>query len=223
MTGRKKVWYSSWSKAYNIICETSSVMTWACMVSSGTGLLVFINDKTEAAGWFLKCIWIYSAQIRSDGAKFIGWCFIVQMDNDPKHTAKAKGSFWRLKKWNILQWPSQSPDFNPIEHAFHFLKTKLKAERPTNKQQLKSAAVKSWQSITEEETRLWWYSWAPDSRQSLPAKDSQHNIQKEHFIYVYIYLSNYIWVHENGGGGYKNGCNCINIAFYVIFLFNLLN
>ncbi len=30
--------------------------------------------------------------------------------------------------------------------AFHSLKTKLKAERATNKQQLKSAAVKTWQT-----------------------------------------------------------------------------
>ncbi len=41
--GMEKAWNSSWSKAYNIICETwwSSVMAWACMASSGTGLLVF--------------------------------------------------------------------------------------------------------------------------------------------------------------------------------------
>ncbi len=64
------------------------------------------------------------------------------MDDDPKHTAKATQEFLKVKKLNILQWPSQSPDFKPIEHAFHLLKTKLKAERPTNKQ-LKSAAVKA--------------------------------------------------------------------------------
>ncbi len=47
----------------------------------------------------------------------------------------------------------KSPDLNQIEHAFYLLKTKLKAERPTNKQQLNSAAAKDWQSITKEETR----------------------------------------------------------------------
>ena len=56
----------------------------------------------------------------------------------------------KAKKCNILEWPSQSSDLNPIEHAFHLLKTKL---RPTNKQQLKTTAVKAWQSIKKEETK----------------------------------------------------------------------
>lgn len=38
-----------------------------------------------------------------------------------------------LRQTNILQWPNQSPDVNPIKPAFHLLKTKLKAERPTDK------------------------------------------------------------------------------------------
>ncbi len=51
------------------------------------------------------------------------------MDDDPKHTANATQEFLKVKKVHILQWPSQSPDFNLIEHSFHLLKTKLKAER----------------------------------------------------------------------------------------------
>ncbi len=115
------------------------------MVSSGTALLVFIDDVTEDRSSRMNSeVYrdILSAQIQSNGAKLIGRRFIIQMDDDPKHTAKATQEFLKVKKWNILQWPSQCPDFNPIEHAFHLLKTKLKAERPLNKQQLMSAAVK---------------------------------------------------------------------------------
>lgn len=46
-----------------------------------------------------------------------------------------------------------SHDLNPIEYVFHLLKTKLKAERPINKQQLETAAVKAGQSITKEESQ----------------------------------------------------------------------
>ncbi len=130
-------------------------MAWACMAYSGTGLLVFIDDVTEDRSSRMNSeVYreILSAQIQPNAAKMIGWCFIVQMDDDPKHTAKATQEILKVKKWIILQWQSQLPDLNLIEHVFHLLKTKLKAERPTNKQQLKSAVVKAWQSITKEET-----------------------------------------------------------------------
>ena len=53
----------------------------------------------------------------------------------------------------VLDWPSQLPDLNPIERAFHLLKKRLKGTPPPprNKQQLKEAAVKAWRNITKEE------------------------------------------------------------------------
>ena len=75
------------------------------------------------------------------------------MDNDPKHTVKATKEFFKAKKWNVMQWPSQSPDLNPTEHAFQLLKIQLKGKCPKNKQELKTVAVKAWQSITRDETQ----------------------------------------------------------------------
>ncbi len=40
------------------------------------------------------------------------------MDNDPKHTGKATQEFLKVNKWIIVQWPSHSPDLNPIELHF---------------------------------------------------------------------------------------------------------
>ncbi|CAJ0963969.1 unnamed protein product [Ranitomeya imitator] len=126
------------------------------MAFNGTGSLVFIdNIRADKSSRMNSEVYrdILSAQIQPNAVKLIGRRFIVQMDNDPKHTAKATQEFMSAKKWNILQWPSQSPDLNPIEHAFHLLKSRLKTERPTNKQDLKAAAVKAWQSIKKEETQ----------------------------------------------------------------------
>ncbi len=66
---------------------------------------------------------------------------------------------------------------------------------------------------------LWWCTWVPDFRQSLPAKNLQQNIKNENFNYDYIYLSNNIWAPEMKG-------LCIKICVipkHFIFLFNPLN
>ncbi len=41
---------------------------------------------------------ILSAQIQSNAAKLSGWRFIVQVDNDLKHAAKATQEFLKVKK-----------------------------------------------------------------------------------------------------------------------------
>ncbi len=147
---------------------------------------------------------ILSAQIQSNAAKLSGWRFIMQVDNDPKHIAKATQKFLKVKTWIILQWPSQSPDFLLIEQAFHLLKTKLKAERPTNKKQRKPAAVKAWQSITKEESQSLVMSMSSRLKTVIAFKGFSTKYKKN--VY-YIYLSNYIWAPENRGTVYKNGCN----------------
>uniref|UniRef100_A0A8C5LQH4 Tc1-like transposase DDE domain-containing protein n=1 Tax=Leptobrachium leishanense TaxID=445787 RepID=A0A8C5LQH4_9ANUR len=134
-----------------------SVMVWACMAANGTGSLVFIDDVTaDKSSRMNSEVFraILSAHIQPNAAELIGRRFTVQMDDDPKHTAKATKEFLKGQKWNVMQWPSQSPDLNPIEHAFHLLKTKLKGKCPKNKQELKTVAVEAWQSITRDETQL---------------------------------------------------------------------
>ncbi|KAG2467436.1 TCB1 transposase, partial [Polypterus senegalus] len=166
--GMKKVWRRGGTAHYPKHTTSSvkhgggSVMAWVCMAASGTGTLVFIDNATQDRSSRMNSEVfrdILSAQIQLNAVKLIGRHFMIQMDNDPKQSQE----FIKAQKWKILQWPSQSPgascitpcapDLNPIENAFHLLKTKLRTERPTNKQQLKAVAVKAWQSIKKEETQ----------------------------------------------------------------------
>ncbi len=82
------------------------------------------------------------------------WTALHSADGQwPKAYCKSNQRVLKGKKWTVMQWPSQSPDLNPIEHAFHLLKTKLKGKCPKNKQELKTVAVEAWQSITRDETQ----------------------------------------------------------------------
>ncbi len=122
------------------------IVAWACIAASGTGSLNFTDDsmyddssRMNLDGYRT----ILPNNIQENATRFIGKCFIVHRDNAPKHPASSVNEFIRAKKWKVLDCPSQSPDWNLIEHEFNQLKRRVKAETPQNKQQLELAALKA--------------------------------------------------------------------------------
>uniref|UniRef100_A0A1B8Y1H7 JmjC domain-containing protein n=1 Tax=Xenopus tropicalis TaxID=8364 RepID=A0A1B8Y1H7_XENTR len=62
--------------------------------------------------------------------------WVLQQDNDPKHTSKSTSEWLKKNKMKTLEWPSQSPDLNPIEMLWHDLKKAVHARKPSNKAEL---------------------------------------------------------------------------------------
>ena len=74
-----------------------------------------------------------------------GW--ILQQDNDPKHRAASVKKFFASSKIRVMEWPSQSPDLNPIEHLWEHVDRNLPKVKPKNKAELFQNIRNCWSQI----------------------------------------------------------------------------
>ncbi len=77
-----------------------------------------------------------------------------QQDNAPCHKAQII-SDWLLEhdnEFNLLKWPPQSPDLNPIEHLWDVVEREIciMDVQPTYLQQLRNAIMSIWTKISEQ-------------------------------------------------------------------------
>ena len=73
--------------------------------------------------------------------------FTFQRDNNPKHTAKTKQEWLRDKSLNVLEWPSQIPDLNPIEHLWRDLKIAVQQRFTSNLKELERICREEWEKL----------------------------------------------------------------------------
>ena len=77
---------------------------------------------------------------------------IFQQDNDPKHTSKKAKKWFKDNSIQVLDWPAQSPDLNPIEHLWEHLKHQLQQydTPPKGVHELWDRVVEEWNEIPPE-------------------------------------------------------------------------
>uniref|UniRef100_A0A3P8TY65 Transposase Tc1-like domain-containing protein n=1 Tax=Amphiprion percula TaxID=161767 RepID=A0A3P8TY65_AMPPE len=121
-----------------------SIMLWGCFSAAGTGRLVAIEGKMNAVKYrdiLEENLFLSPLDLRLDQR------FTFQQDNDPKHTAKITKEWLRNNSVTILDWPSQSPDLNPIEHLWRDLKMAVHQCSPSNLTELERICKEEWQRI----------------------------------------------------------------------------
>ncbi|KAK3508611.1 hypothetical protein QTP70_035201, partial [Hemibagrus guttatus] len=121
-----------------------SVMVWGCFAASGPGRLAVINGTMNSA--------VYQKILKENVRPSV--CdlklkrpWVLQQDNDPKHTSKSTSEWLKKNKMKTLEWPSQSPDLNPIEMLWHDLKKVVHARKPSNVAELQQFCKDEWAKI----------------------------------------------------------------------------
>ena len=122
------------------------VMAWGCFGWNGVGAIHIINDTLTSA----KYVRILSDHMVPSAAKLFEERFVFQQDNDPKHTAKNTKKWLESQNIELMEWPPQSPDLNPIENLWYMLKIEIGKLNLKKLDEVPEALKNCWNTISKE-------------------------------------------------------------------------
>ena len=127
------------------ICTTptmkrpTSVMVWACIAKGGVGRLQVINGIVNAEKYVTE---ILTRKLLQSAKDVFGQevadrrQFVFQQDSAPCHVAKRSMQWLKDERVEVLDWPGNSPDLNPIENLWSRLKRLVGGWKPSNRPEL---------------------------------------------------------------------------------------
>lgn len=145
--GRRRIWRRR-NDIYNssiigTVKHPTYINVWGCFCYHGVGMLHQIHGKMDSEVY----VNILEESFLPSKAKLYqkkNMKTIFQFDNDPKHTSLMSLDFLVSHEIDMLDWPSSSPDINPIENLWGILEQQTMDRNPTSKDELFSLLYDVW-------------------------------------------------------------------------------
>ena len=122
-------------------------MVWSCFGAGKEGDLYKVKGILNKEGYHS----ILQRHAIPCGQRFTGANFLLQQDNDPKHTSKLCKNYLGKKQpagiMSVMEWPAQSPDLNPIELLWEQLDRMVRKKCPSSQSDLWEVLQEAWGDI----------------------------------------------------------------------------
>lgn len=125
------------------------VHVWGCFCKRGFGCLFVFTGILNAE----RMRKIYKKCLMRSAEKFYGsdtTTWVLQEDNDPKHRSKLCSVWKQQNNITTMEWPAMSPDANPIENVWSYIKMRLRGKPVYTEKQLSYQIKKIWRSLPQE-------------------------------------------------------------------------
>ena len=123
-------------------------MVWRCFSAAGASRLAIVEGTLDSVGYCTileKVLLPFAEENHAEGWRF-------QQDNASARTSNYTRTFFSDTDINVLDWPSRSPDLNPIENLWGVLvsKTCKDFRQFDDAESLKQAIGLPWDSVDGE-------------------------------------------------------------------------
>jgi hypothetical protein len=118
-------------------------MVWAGIWTTGRTKLVIIEDSMDSETY---CNILYENLIENDEDEFK----TILQDGAPCHTSSATIDFIRNSDLEIKQNPPHSPDLNPIEKVWGWMKGQVQQLQINTRQQLVNKIQELWECMPQQ-------------------------------------------------------------------------
>lgn len=135
-------WYKGARPVKRMPKDRTKIFAWGGFCTKGKTSLFCFKEIMDAK-FYINILQNHKQEIN----RLLGNNWRFQQDNDPKHTSKIAKAFLNENFSEIIDWPSNSPDLNPIENLWAITKRNVEMRLPKNILELEQFMIEEWDKI----------------------------------------------------------------------------